>query len=102
MVNYQVKNSTSNPVKLLSNKEEFILMPGEVRDIPRIAGEKLTFAEGVGADITLRRRKIIKNGFSLAGKILKEKYNKVMEVALPEAFTMLKIKSVHHISDDPK
>lgn len=102
MANYQVKNSTDSPVRLFSGDNEFILMPGEVRELPCLADNKLTFAEGVNADITVRRRKLIKHGFSLASKILKEKYSKVLEVLLPGAFVILKIKAIHHLSSESK
>lgn len=102
MSNYQVKNSTAKPVKLFSGGEEFILMPGEIRKLPNIANGKLTFADGVSADITMRRRKAIKNGFSLANKVIKEVYNKVLEISIPDAFNILKIKAIHHLSDGDK
>lgn len=86
----------------MAGKEQYIIMPGDTREIPALANEKLTFIDGVSADVTVRRRKLVKRGFSLVGKILKETYGKIIEINLPETFTILKIKAVHHLSDQDK
>lgn len=97
MTNFQVTNTSKSPVKFTltkqGTKEDHILYPGDLREMPRLAGGHIDFDKEV--DITFRQKKALSDKFNLLTKVVKEKQSAVKGLDLPDLFTLLKIKDVH-------
>lgn len=105
MTNYQVKNTSDKAIaftlvrKVKNNdketivKEDVSLYPGDLKEIPRLAGAHIDFHAPV--DFTFRQKKAVSEKFTFVTKTVKEIQEKVTAADLPAHFTLLKVKKVH-------
>lgn len=105
MTNYQLSNTSDKAIgltivrKVLDGtkestiKEDIVLYPNTVLDLPKLAGSHIDFHSNV--DFTFRQKKAVSEKFNIINKVVKEVQSNVSSVDLPAHFVMLKIKKVH-------